>query len=87
VFAVGLARRDEGKAFRAPAAPESLFFAAAKKSNQKKAASSTDLQLATGRSVAIATLGILPRVATADIVSAALRVFPCCSSVGVSGQR
>jgi hypothetical protein len=64
-------------------APELLFFAAAKKSNQKKAASPRDLQLAIGDYAGISTLGILPRVETARVLRAALRVFRCCSPAEV----
>lgn len=56
------------------------FFAGAKKSNQKKAPSPMNLQLAIGYDAGIATLGILRRVATAHFLCAALRVSQCDSA-------
>ena len=73
----------KAKAFRALARPSHFSLLAQRKGDQKKGPSPTDLQLATGYDAEISTLGILPRVETAHLLCAALRVSRCYSATEV----
>jgi hypothetical protein len=74
---------DFTRAFRALARPSHFSLLLQRKVTKRMQLPRSGLQLATCGSIAIATLGILPRVATADILSAALRVFRCSSAIEV----